>query len=107
MTGKFIYPQINQYGITMTVRTKNAGKKGREFGEPDALNSFNEISWMSAHRSELAKHSGKWVALKPSDGIIASNNRLTEVMKEWRKRYPGETPFVFMVPRESEGAFVP
>ena len=68
---------------------------------------FNALSWMSSHGKEVQVHSGKWIALKFPDGIVASSESLAKVLNEWQKLYPKETPFVFMVPREREGAFIP
>ncbi len=67
---------------------------------------FDALSWMTAHESEVMEHCGQWVALRLPDGIVASGPTLDAVVSQWRRMYPGDTPFVFMVP-EHEGAFVP
>lgn len=65
-----------------------------------------ELEWISKHGREVEKHSGKWIALKAKLGIVASDKSLDKVVQEWRKRFPDETPFVFLVPRKDEEAFI-
>jgi hypothetical protein len=84
-----------------TITLKKGVVRGR-----DGKSSLNELSWISNHNDLVAPHQGKWIALKVPDGIVASSASLEKVILEWKKRYPGETPFVFMVPRKNEGAFV-
>lgn len=86
------------------MRKKGADGKGCGAG-PGV--EFRELSWISSHGAQMKPHTGKWVALKLPDGIVASHESLEQVIVEWRKRYPEETPFVFMVPKNPDGAIVP
>ena len=73
---------------------------GKQAGDLDVL------AWMSQNEKQVREYSGKWIAVRLPDGIVASGSSLSEVTEEWHRRYPHQKPFVFMVPSEREGAFV-
>lgn len=60
------------------------------------------MQWLSCHGEEVSCHSGKWVAVRPPEGIVASGCTMEEVMSEWKKQFPGERPVVFLVPKKGE-----
>ena len=65
-----------------------------------------ELNWISKHPKEIEKYSGRWVALKADDGILASGYLLNKVIEKTKRKEPKAVPCVFKVPRKDEEEFV-
>ena len=61
--------------------------------------------WLNEHDDEVRKYAGKWIGIKLGVGIVAAGES-EEVYKEFKKRYPGEIPFIYHVPRTDEGDYI-
>ena len=61
--------------------------------------------WLNEHDEEVRKYTGKWIAIKSGIGIISAGES-EEVYKEFKKKYPGEIPFIYHVPRVDEGDYI-
>ncbi len=64
-----------------------------------------ELSWMSTHKKELEKFSGKWIAVL-DDKILASGDSVTNVMRKTKQKNIKGLPLVTKVPRKDEEMYI-
>ena len=71
-----------------------------------SLMGSNELMWLSKHRKEVEKYSGKWIAIEAKKGILAWGETVKEVIEAARKKHKVQSPTIFLVPRKDEEAYI-
>ena len=64
------------------------------------------LGWLGHHQRAVVRYYGQWIAVHPTQGIVASGKKLAAVESAFRKNYPNLRPFLHLVPRKDERLFV-
>lgn len=64
-----------------------------------------ELDWISVHRKEVGKFSGKWIAILNNE-ILASGDSVANVMSKVKQRRVKNLPLVTKVPRKDEEMYI-
>jgi hypothetical protein len=67
---------------------------------------MNELKWLSGHRRQAEKYSGKWVAIL-NDRIISYGSSAKYVLNDVKRQNIGSSlPLISKIPRKDEKLYI-
>jgi len=60
----------------------------------------SEYEYIMSVKDQLGEHLGDWITVVGED-IISTGNDAKEVYRKAKEKYPGKTPFIMKIPKET------